>query len=380
VIRAGTNAQRIRPPFLSGGVTSPPGNGQQGPGPSSSRVLLFCSLDEICALPYNVAVHHPSGHLGNDRQQRICTPPELLEPVYELYGGPIDLDPFDDEDSIVRARTKIRWPAQCGFASKWHGRVFANPPFKRLGEALQKCLRSVGTDCDEVVLLCPFRSHRRHWWPFWWAQSVCYLRPIRFLGWDDGFPIPCVFVYFGPRAGVFERCVRHLGVVRPLTPWGPRPMMAPMDISQEYESRAKAVLIDTVQAHPDLSIDQIVEKLHLSEDDAARLRATPLSQLVKMVDEPEIDAAPAPTTGVNGSARPRAKRKAPPRVGSSAKATDATTAVTKYVDKIRKGTKFSTSEIMEKTGLGRKTVLRVIDTLSTVKKSGRGRAAFLLKK
>jgi hypothetical protein len=165
-------------------------------------------------------------------------------------------------------------------------------------------------------------------------------------------------------------------------------MMAPMSISEEFETRAKSVLIEIVQAHPEMSIDQIVTELGLDEEDAARLRSTPLSQLVRMVDDPEpVQAAPDPapgaTGGVNGTARSRpkakAKRKTPPRAPRS-KTTGATEAVTKYVAKIRKGTKFSTSEIMKATGIGRKTVLRVVDTLDNVKKSGLGRSAFLLKK
>jgi hypothetical protein len=345
-------------------------------------------VDGAISAAYAVRVHHPSGYHGNDREQGSCTPGYILEPVYDLFGGPADLDPFDDPGSIVQARSTIRWPGACGFAATWHGKVFANPPFRELGRALLKCLTSVGTDCDEVVLLCPFRSHRKHWWPFWRAQSVCYLEPVTFLGWDDGFSFPCVLVYFGPNALRFSRCVASLGLVRPLTPWGTRPMMAPMSISEEFETRAKSVLIEIVQAHPEMSIDQIVTELGLDEEDAARLRSTPLSQLVRMVDDPEpVQAAPDPapgaTGGVNGTARSRpkakAKRKTPPRAPRS-KTTGATEAVTKYVAKIRKGTKFSTSEIMKATGIGRKTVLRVVDTLDNVKKSGLGRSAFLLKK
>lgn len=168
-------------------------------------------------------------------------------------------------------------------------------------------------------------------------------------------------------------------------------MMAPMSISEEFEARAKSVLIEIVQDHPELSLDQIVERLKLDDAEAARLRATPLSQLVRMVDdpepEPELQAAPEPTPepagGINGAARGRpkaqAKRKPPPRVPRTT-TTNASEAVTKYVAKIRKGTKFSTSDIMKETGIGRKTVLRVIDTLKNVKKSGLGRSAFLQKK
>ncbi len=330
-------------------------------------------------------VHHPSGHHGNDREQGVCTPGCILEPVYDLFDGPADLDPFDDPGSIVDARSKIRWPGACGFAATWHGKVFANPPFRELGRALLKCLTSVRTDCDEVVLLCPFRSHRQHWWPFWLAQSVCYLKPVTFLGWDDGYSFPCVLVYFGPHTRRFERCMAPLGLVRPLTPWGTRPMMAPMNISEEFETRAKSVLIEIVQAHPELSIDQIVSELQLTDADAKRLCATPLTQLVRMVDDPEpgLQAAPEPApaaaAGVNGATRARAKRKPPQRMPRAK--TDATEAVTKYVANVRKGTKFSTSDIMKETGIGRKTVLRVIDTLKkTVKKSGLGRSAYLLKK
>jgi pyruvate/2-oxoglutarate dehydrogenase complex dihydrolipoamide acyltransferase (E2) component len=183
-----------------------------------------------------------------------------------------------------------------------------------------------------------------------------------------------------------------------------------MNISEEYEARAQSVLIDVVQAHPELSIAQIVEKLGLNEDDAGRLQNTPLRDLMAM-DVPE--AAAAPTHGTNGTSRrpllsagngvrrtprreaaPAAKKKtakkaakktakngakkAPPRAKAVAGAADV--AVAKFVASIRKGTQFSTGSIMDTTGLGRKTVLRAIEKLDNVSKHGRGRSAYLKKK
>jgi len=56
------------------------------------------------------------------------TPPEILEPIREYFGGQIDLDPATEPNNPTSAN---RWLMADGLVSEWTGRVFVNPPYGR---------------------------------------------------------------------------------------------------------------------------------------------------------------------------------------------------------------------------------------------------------
>lgn len=56
------------------------------------------------------------------------TPPELLEPIREFWGGTIDLDPCSNTNSMVHAKQAWSLPFN-GLSAPWLGNTFINPPF-----------------------------------------------------------------------------------------------------------------------------------------------------------------------------------------------------------------------------------------------------------
>ena len=324
-------------------------------------------------------MHNPSGYIGKHYEQNICTPPFVVEPLYPMLGGSFDLDAFcgrATRGSIIRAKRRVNFPREDGLILPWWGSVWGNPPFRRLGEALEKAWRSVcrGGDAYEAFIHGPLRTHRRYWKFAWRAQSICYLDRIRYLGWEDDFPFPTVVLYYGPRAGTFMRAMAHLGVVAPLTPWHARFTLGEeMSLHTEYENRLRAVLIDTVRCYPRLSLIQIKEQLSLEEDDWERLLQTPIGDF----GAPEPEEATAATTATakpNGKNGHKGKKKAPPKPVSKP-----STDIEAHVSGMKKGAQFKTSELMEEYGLGRNTVLRRLEPMVTAGKIaqyGQARGAY----
>lgn len=325
--------------------------------------------------------HHPSGYIGKDKNQDICTPSEVVEPLYIHIGGPFDLDAFDSRKtrhSIIRAKRKVRWPKEDGLVIRWTGSVWSNSPFAILGAALRKAWEEVCSleNATEAFIHGPFRSHRKYWKFFWRAQAVCYLDRIRYIGWDDDFPFPTIVVYYGPHAERFMHCMRHLGVVRPLTPWHARHTMTTVSVSKEYENKLCSVVIEIARAHPELSLVQLREQIKFKEDDWTRLINTPLGELVASGTTPDVEPAAGRNgvpkkNGVAAKSSPKAsKRKSPPRAG------DADATIKKYLTGKKKGFQFKTADLITMTGLGRNSVLRKLEPYTNVKQKGAGRGAY----
>ncbi len=89
------------------------------------------------------------------------TPLELIELVWDKFGGTIDLDPA----SCVEAQTTVQakqffTKADDGLQREWHGRVFLNPPFSHplIAQFVKKLIdeRESGR-VTEAILLLPVR-------------------------------------------------------------------------------------------------------------------------------------------------------------------------------------------------------------------------------
>lgn len=157
------------------------------------------------------------------------TPPEVVEPMQELFRGPPLLDPFDNITSITGAY--VRFTSE-GF-DVWHeqqamqdrvGRgarsltAYVNPPFNRTGEAVYHCVKMWMLGW-EIVGLFPVSSNSRyHAECIDEAPAVCYPRKrIRF--WKDGGPADsprndCLLVYWGTDPWRFRQAFRELGRCR----------------------------------------------------------------------------------------------------------------------------------------------------------------------
>lgn len=143
---------------------------------------------------------------GREREQRIYTPPEIVEAVRVALCGPIALDPCWGPDAVT-------CPDRCacpdepgadypdGLSIPWPDRTFANPPYDTLKEWMNKAaVESAADPSKRIVMLIPARPHRS-WWrgvAFTRATSIVWLDPVKFHGYDQAFPSPLVLLGFGP--------------------------------------------------------------------------------------------------------------------------------------------------------------------------------------
>lgn len=133
-----------------------------------------------------------------------CTPPEVLEPIYEHFGE-IGLDPCSDtrEPHTVWAKQHYwrRWNrgGDNGLSESWdnHGLVYVNPPFSNVAPWAEKAAK----EGDEVILLVPCRTGAV-WWQTWVAPADVILfwkGRLTFVGAKNTAPFHCALVYWGTR-------------------------------------------------------------------------------------------------------------------------------------------------------------------------------------
>ena len=100
------------------------------------------------------------------------TPPEILEKLYRVVGGPFSMDPCSPSSNrrgaTVRARVHLSL-RENGLAHDWPGKVYVNPPYGRgLAMWTSKCRTSVEHGSAELVIaLLPARSDTA-----WWHRDV----------------------------------------------------------------------------------------------------------------------------------------------------------------------------------------------------------------
>lgn len=75
-------------------------------------------------------------HINPGESVDWCSPPKVLDPVHEFFGGIIDLDPCSNDKSIVGATVEFKLPEHDGLKESWavkgaHTSVYDNPPFGR---------------------------------------------------------------------------------------------------------------------------------------------------------------------------------------------------------------------------------------------------------
>lgn len=357
--------------------------------------------------------------MGRDKEQSVGTPPELAAPVYEHFNGPPDLDPYGMKGQTFRARTilllakhgRARMPFVRGDANDyhWRGSVYGNPAFDALEAAFENALDFSSCGDAEVILLVPFRCHRAYWQLAWRAQAICYLaRPVAFLGYEHGFPMACVFLYFGRRAARFERIFASYGRVDRLTPFGENRKLRGMTTTQEIvEAHQIAAMRDLFRAFPTMSIGSIFEEagwtppLAADDDDpdgemANILLDTPIEQLFGgpgSDPRPKLALAPQPLprkrklgkkkAAPPRTAKPKAKAKAKPKTKPAGKVTAARGpavdarqwTVEKFCAKRKSGDSFSTEDYATFGSFSGQTARRRLHESGLVTKEGDKRGA-----
>lgn len=147
------------------------------------------------------------------------TPPEVRDALRVGFGG-IEVDPCDNEGSILHAEHRIRLATPeridalrrgvelpegvdlgCGVRDAWpgDGLVFINPPFGSAAGGFVRRAIEAGILRDVVILL-PARPDTRIWQDriFPAANGICWWRGrLRFVGADHPAPFPIALVNLG---------------------------------------------------------------------------------------------------------------------------------------------------------------------------------------
>jgi len=154
-----------------------------------------------------------------DRSDDYPSPPEIVNPVREFFGGFIDLDPATGPDNPVRARHFFTREDD-GLSQSWQGfeSVYVNPPYTP--EWYRKIADEVNAGAAETIALLKASPCTR------WAQEVilppasacCFIKgrltfgnatsPAGFGSW---------LLYFGSQRRRFAKVFGDLGWVVPTT-------------------------------------------------------------------------------------------------------------------------------------------------------------------
>lgn len=117
-----------------------------------------------------------SKYYGQNKNDIWQTPPELVDDLDKAVDG-IDLDPCAGPDTSIG---EINYTVEDdGLSQRWHGAVFANPPFSEKWKWLDKAIKEVSAGNAEVVIfLTPDSTDVQSWWhskvePH--ADYICFL-------------------------------------------------------------------------------------------------------------------------------------------------------------------------------------------------------------
>lgn len=193
-----------------------------------------------------------SGHIATAANIGWCTSNRIVEAVHWFFGGPPELDPASNKDSIVRARVEYRMPERDGLIESWdYDTIFVNCPFGRthtdplsnevlsakefadlrdrnpaeaerfsrsntVADWIDRCCEARHEYGAEVILLVPAAVDTRYWheiiWPY--SDRVCFLKGReKFLGAPAAAPFATAIVYWGHAPEIFEFVFKDLGWV-----------------------------------------------------------------------------------------------------------------------------------------------------------------------
>lgn len=175
-----------------------------------------------------------------EREQTVLTPSKILQPLRNVWGGPINLDPCAAPEGpvwvacdgckgtgkrkdgkpckckpphgawwqhTVNALVEVRLPDD-GLAFPWIDCTFCNPQY----DTLEPWLAPQIEEGARVAWLVPVRPHRR-WWRRWArdCDAVIYLDPFAFVGHVQTIPIPICLGYVGHDVAAIVGAFADLG-------------------------------------------------------------------------------------------------------------------------------------------------------------------------
>lgn len=146
------------------------------------------------------------------------TPPEVVERLHLVWGGPPDLDPCA---SVEASLAKENWTGPAfggldGLAQPWGERsAYVNPPFDGLAAWSAKCALEHRERRSEVILLLPSRTDTAYWHEHLASAAlICLWRGrLKFVGAPAPCPFPVSFAYWGGRPALFHAAFAPKGMV-----------------------------------------------------------------------------------------------------------------------------------------------------------------------
>lgn len=176
----------------------------------TTEQITIAGEDEANAEKQTALASLFDGTKTGKRLQRIYTSKPIARRLHALWPKGIACDPCSGPDSIVDAEIRAYPESEThpdGLAFDWPPRSYINPPFDQYKTWLAKFL-----ECPEAVLLGPLRTHR-----LWYREAMTMIDayvdcdPVRFVGYDSGFPAPIRICYRGPDAWPFAEIFSDLG-------------------------------------------------------------------------------------------------------------------------------------------------------------------------
>lgn len=123
------------------------------------------------------------------------TPQNIVELVHEFFGGPPDVDPCSNPNSIVQARREyMRERDENGLVVEWSKTFFLNPPY---GTGVLNWVIKAANQAAQGATglgLMPQRTDSR-WGQYVLSEAaaVCFLRGrVTFVGAASPAPFPCM--------------------------------------------------------------------------------------------------------------------------------------------------------------------------------------------
>jgi len=162
-----------------------------------------------------------------------CSPPEIADPLADFHGGPVDIDPCSNEQSIILARMAY---THSGLVLPWCLKRpvarsgYQNDPYSQAEAWTVKMLTEFKLgNVREHIRLCMMSTSSR-----WWSMQcmltrrnprilalkrIPFLRPPnlpskaknkRAAMTRQGCRFEPALIYFGPRAAAFTKTFAHL--------------------------------------------------------------------------------------------------------------------------------------------------------------------------
>lgn len=142
------------------------------------------------------------------REQQIHTPECVLDVCRAVWKSGIYLDPCaSPEASFAEIEYRER-----GTEQPWFDRSYINPPYVDLKLWLAKSATEFDAGVVEQILLFPVRPNRKWWCDYMHSDGItaAWLKPLKFVGFDQAFPAPLVLVYTGEQVARFSKAAKPL--------------------------------------------------------------------------------------------------------------------------------------------------------------------------